>query len=106
MNFAEYQQKAQATAVYPGKGENLFYPTIGLAGEVCEKIKKIMRDKAGKISSTDRLDIAKELGDVLWYVTDMATELGFPMEAIAALNIKKLSSRDSRGKIGGNGDDR
>ncbi|KKQ47065.1 MAG: hypothetical protein US66_C0020G0003 [Candidatus Moranbacteria bacterium GW2011_GWD2_37_9] len=96
MNFNEYQNKSRKTAIYPDAGSNFVYPTLGLsgeAGEVAEKIKKVIRDKNGKIDQETKEMIKKELGDVLWYVAQLATELGLTMDDIAEHNIKKLYSR-------------
>ena len=109
MNFKEYQKKSRRTATYPNKDDNFIYPTLGLsgeAGEVAEKIKKVVRDKEGKIDEKTREEIKKELGDVLWYVAQIASELNLSLDDIAQLNIEKLSSRLERGKIGGEGDNR
>jgi NTP pyrophosphatase (non-canonical NTP hydrolase) len=109
MDFSEYQQKARHTAAYPVIGEPVIYPTLGLAneaGEVAGKIKKIFRDKAGVITESDRLALGAELGDVLWYLAQVATELGLSLEDIAIRNIAKLQDRRARGTIGGEGDDR
>jgi len=109
MTFAEYQKDSRRTALYPNKDANYVYPTLGLAGEtgeVAEKIKKIIRDKAGVVSDEDRQEIEKELGDVLWYISQIATELKIDLENIAAKNLEKLLSRLERNKIGGNGDNR
>ena len=107
MNFDEYQKKSRKTAKYPEK--NFVYPTLGLAGEsgeVAEKIKKVIRDKGGKIDEETRDEIGKELGDVLWYMAQLATELGLSLDDIAEKNIEKLYSRLDRGKISGSGDNR
>jgi NTP pyrophosphatase (non-canonical NTP hydrolase) len=109
MNFEEYQKKSRVTAKYPNLGENYIYPTLGLAGEageVAEKIKKVIRDKGGKIDEETREAIKKELGDVLWYVAQLATELKIPLEEVATGNLTKLYDRMERGKLGGNGDNR
>lgn len=110
MNFNEYQKKAKVTALYPRHGTGEFvYPTLGLvgeAGEVADKIKKIIRDDGGKISDDKKQEIKKELGDVLWYVSQLASELGISLEDIASLNIEKLYSRLERGKLSGSGDNR
>lgn len=109
MTFEEYQQKSRKTAVYPNAGNNFIYPTLGLAGEageVAEKIKKVLRDNNGVIDDARRDDIKKELGDVLWYVSQIASELGLSLDEIADLNIEKLYSRLERGKISGSGDSR
>ncbi len=109
MNFAEYQEKSRKTALYPNVGNNFVYPALGLAGEtgeVAEKIKKVIRDKGGIMSEETRLELKKELGDVLWYVTQIASELKIPLDEVVQLNIEKLYSRLERGKISGSGDNR
>lgn len=79
---------------------------LGEAGEVQGKIKKIIRDSGGILNETDVVDIAKELGDILWYISSMCDTLGLKMEDIAALNIEKLKSRRDRGTLHGSGDNR
>ncbi len=109
MDFDEYQEEALKTAVYPDKGNNYIYPTLGLAGEageVSEKIKKIIRDKKGVIGEEDKLALKKEIGDILWYVATLSKELGLSMNEIAAMNIEKLRSRQERKMLHGKGDDR
>ena len=109
MDFKEYQEKSRKTALYPEKGNNFVYPTLGLsgeAGEVAEKIKKVIRDKGGVVDDETREAIKKELGDVLWYVAQLATELGLSMDEIAEKNIEKLLSRMERGVLQGSGDNR
>ncbi len=102
MHFTDYQQKAKQTAKYPVIGHGVIYPTLGLtneAGEVSGKIKKIFRDKGGVISMEDRQALKAELGDVLWYLTQVASELDLSLEEIAEHNIAKLLDRQRRGKI-------
>lgn len=109
MTFEEYQKKSRETAIYPDKGKNFIYPTLGLAGEageIAEKIKKVLRDKNGVIDEETRKEISKELGDVLWYLSQLATEVELSLEEIAALNISKLQSRKDRGQLHGTGDNR
>ncbi|MFA5747365.1 MAG: nucleoside triphosphate pyrophosphohydrolase family protein [Candidatus Paceibacterota bacterium] len=109
MEFNQYQEEARKTAVYPNMGNNFIYPTLGLAGEageVAEKIKKIIRDGDGIVSEEKRADLAKELGDVLWYVAALSGELGLKLDEVALRNVEKLRSRQERGKIRGAGDDR
>lgn len=109
MNFEEYQKKSRLTARYPNADENYIYPTLGLAGEageVAEKIKKVIRDKEGKIDDETREAIKKELGDVLWYISQLATELKIPLEQVATGNLAKLYDRMERGKLNGDGDNR
>lgn len=109
MDFNEYQKKSRQTAIYPGLNNNFVYPTLGLsgeAGEVAEKIKKVLRDKDGQVDETTKMEIEKELGDVLWYVAQIATELGLDLDLIAEKNIEKLFSRRDRGVLKGEGDNR
>ncbi len=109
MDFAEYQDRAKQTAKYPVIGHGVIYPTLGLtneAGEVSGKIKKIFRDKEGVISESDRTALLAELGDVLWYLAQVSTELGLSLNEIAEHNITKLLDRQVRGKIQGDGDNR
>jgi NTP pyrophosphatase (non-canonical NTP hydrolase) len=109
MDFADYQEKARQTAAYPVIGHGVIYPTLGLAnesGEVAGKIKKIFRDKQGVIAAGDRAALEAELGDVLWYLAQVASELELSLEQIAQHNIRKLHDRQSRGMIRGDGDDR
>ena len=109
MKFTEYQQKSRATAKYPIIGHSVIYPTLGLtneAGEVAGKIKKVFRDKDGLISDETREALKAELGDVLWYLAQVATELNLSLDEIAEHNIAKLLDRQARGKIQGEGDHR
>src|SRR3989338_303197 len=109
MTFDEYQKISRKTAIYPSVGKNFVYPTLGLAGEsgeVAEKIKKIIRDENGVAGDEKKKDISKELGDVLWYVAQIASELDLSLYNIASDNIVKLQSRHERGKLSGSGDER
>lgn len=109
MNFNDYQKKSRATAQYPAIGHPVIYPALGLvneAGEVAGKIKKIFRDKQGNIGEVEREALKAELGDVLWYIAQVATELDLPLDEIAEANITKLLDRQARGKIQGDGDNR
>lgn len=109
MDFKKYQKLSRKTAIYPNKDKNFVYPTLGLvgeAGEVAEKIKKVLRDKKGVVDQKTKQEIMKELGDVLWYLAQIATELDLSLEKIASFNVKKLGSRKERSKLTGNGDNR
>lgn len=113
MSFAKYQEFTRTTAIYPealtGSVNALSYLAHGLtseAGEVSGKVKKIMRDDAGQVSSEKRGDIIKEIGDVLWYLARTADELGVNLGDIADANIAKLADRKERGVLGGSGDNR
>jgi len=109
MNFTDYQTQSRKTAKYPSIGHPVIYPVLGLsneAGEVAGKIKKIFRDKSGEITAADREALKGELGDVLWYLAQVCTELEISLDEVAGYNLEKLFSRMERGKIGGDGDDR
>lgn len=109
MNLSDYQNKALTTALYPNMGSNPYYPALGLGGEVGEvlnKVKKIMRDHDGQITDEYREALKKELGDVLWYVAALASELDLDLDEIAQLNLEKLASRKERGVLSGDGDNR
>ncbi|MDD3940261.1 MAG: nucleoside triphosphate pyrophosphohydrolase family protein [Candidatus Pacebacteria bacterium] len=109
MDFNEYQNKARQTAIYPDKDNNFIYPTLGLvgeAGEVAEKMKKVIRDDAGIISEEKRTEIVKELGDVMWYIANLAKELNVDLEDVALANLEKLQSRKQRDQLHGSGDNR
>ena len=109
MNFKDYQKKSRKTALYPNRGKNFVYPTLGLAGEageIAEKIKKVFRDDGGKITKEKKEDLEKELGDVLWYLSQIATEVALKLDKIADKNLKKLASRKKRGTLHGSGDNR
>lgn len=117
--FLEYQERAVDTAVYPGQGGlmGLLYVALGLGetGEVQGKIKKLLRDTdfdldkmiaKGDYDIEFRKAVAKELGDVLWYVAQMCNELGLEMSVVAESNLAKLADRKERGVLKGSGDNR
>lgn len=110
MDLNEYQQRAKLTAIYPDKGTGnnnaIAYTILGLsgeAGELSNTFKKVLRDgdRTTKIES-----LRYELGDVLWYVANLAAELGMSLEDVARCNLDKLRDRQARGKLGGSGDKR
>lgn len=108
MTLNEYQKGALKTALYP-REHAIVYPTLGLngeAGEVAEKVKKTIRDNGAEFNEESRRAIAMELGDVLWYAATLANDLGFDLDAIAAMNLEKLSSRARRNCLGGSSDNR
>lgn len=113
MEFSEYQEKSRVTAKYPDAGDTFMYPALGLAGEtgeIADKLKKLMRDEEifapSQSTNVHKEILAKELGDVLWYVSQLATEFDLSLNVIAEKNIEKLYSRLERGVLGGSGDDR
>jgi NTP pyrophosphatase (non-canonical NTP hydrolase) len=115
MTLDEYETEAMNTAIYPG---HLIYPLLGLQGEVgelSEKVKKYFRDTTEEMELDDpvvemsaelREDLAREAGDVLWYLTALVNDLGYDLEEVAAMNLKKLADRQERGQLQGSGDDR
>ncbi len=115
LTLDEYQKKARMTAIYPrfekwsSPALSLVYPALklaGEAGEVSEKVGKLLRDKNGALEPDDKAELAKELGDVLWYLANLAWELDVNLGTIGEINIEKLKSRKDRGKLKGSGDNR
>src|SRR5579884_4017162 len=107
MTLDEYQKRALTTVISQNDGfKDTLHWVLGIngeAGEVAEKVKKIIRDKNGEISDEDKQELAKEIGDVLWYLAVFAYELGFSFDQVASSNLAKLQSRKSRGVLGGAG---
>ena len=109
MDLNYYQSKSRETAFYPEVGKNSIYPTLGLvgeAGEVADKVKKVLRDKEGVFAAQTIEAIKLELGDVLWYIAQISSELGFDLEDVAQTNLIKLATRAEKGSISGSGDNR
>lgn len=110
MELNEYQERAGQTAQYPEIGGlRMTYPAMGLAGEAGElmnKVKKIWRDRDGELDEEVREELVDELGDVLWYVARLARELDADLETVGRRNVQKLSGRERRGMIRGEGDRR
>lgn len=109
MDMDDFQRAARTTAVYPAQGENLVYPVLGLAGEAGElagKLSKAIRDDGGEVHPERREALVDELGDVLWFVAQVATELQVGLDEVARRNLDKLAARRERGVLGGSGDGR
>ena len=121
MDFNAYQKKAHGTAIYPTNITLGFedteieqpliwiYPALGLtgeSGELANKLKKIIRDANGEILPDIKVKLLDELGDILWYISELTTLLGAELEVVAYHNISKLSERVKRNVIKGSGDDR
>ena len=110
MTLDEYQKKALTTVISSdNEFKDLLHWVLGIngeAGEIAEKVKKIIRDKNGQVSKKDEEEMAKEVGDVLWYLAVFAHHLGLSFETIAQQNLDKLQSRKARGVLGGTGDNR
>ncbi len=107
--YGSYQEQSRKTYSDIETNDPIVYPTLGLvneAGEVAGKIKKIFRDKSGHLSDADRAALKSELGDVLWYLTQICTNLDLTLEEVAEANLDKLFSRLERGMIQGDGDQR
>ena len=108
-SFGDYQRESRKTWNVIAVDHPIVYPTLGLAneaGEVAGKIKKIFRDHGGRITDDDREALKQELGDVLWYLTQICSELGLSLDEVASANIEKLFSRLERNQIRGSGDNR
>lgn len=108
ISLNEYQNLALETAIYPEE-YSITYPALGLAGEageVADKVKKVIRDNNGKFTPEKCEEIAKEIGDVLWCCAVLADRIGYKLDTIGRMNYSKLKSRQQRGKLGGNGDNR
>ena len=106
MNLNKYQEEAVKTAIYP---QQIVYPALGLAGEAgecCEKVKKALRDNDGVFDDERREELKKEVGDVLWYLANLANDLGYSLEEVAQVNLDKLKSRQDRGVLKGSVDNR
>lgn len=128
LSFGEYQQRTATTAIYGEQIRKILEPLgltetqagpimtllrvsyvsngLGEVGEVQGKIKKIIRDSGGTINDERREQLAGELGDVMWYISQMASELGLSLEEVAQANLDKLSGRKERGTLQGSGDNR
>lgn len=112
MNISEfntYQTESRKTWSLIKTDHAIVYPTLGLvneAGEVAGKVKKIFRDKGGVIGPAEREALKQELGDVLWYLTQICTDLDLTLAEVAEANIVKLFDRLERGTIQGDGDKR
>ncbi len=111
MDFDEYEKLARRTATFDAKERELALFNMGLsiageAGEIAEKLKKAIRDDGGKITDERRESLKNEIGDVLWYLSQLSRILGFPFSEAAEANIKKLEDRAARDMIKGSGDNR
>ncbi len=109
MNLNDYQKLALRTARSTDAKDELFHLLLGLcgeAGEIAEKMKKVVRDKNSDFASIDVEDLKKELGDVLWHIAAIANYFDISLDDIGETNIKKLASRLERGTLGGSGDNR
>ena len=114
MTFDEYQKQAITTDTSKGGMESMTDPMfldkafglVGEAGEFAEKLKKIYRDKDGKLSDQDKQELLKELGDVLWYLSAVTYYLDTSFDDLATMNLEKVFSRKARGVMHGSGDNR
>lgn len=107
-DFDMYQKVAKTTAIYP-REQAIIYPTLGLtgeAGEVANKVKKIIRDGTDKNNEDMVQAISSEIGDCLWYIAVLADDVGVKLSDIANANLEKLENRKKNGTIQGSGDNR
>lgn len=107
MNFNDYQAKAKTTSTMSDPVLAPLYFTLGLtgeAGEIAEKIKKVIRNHDGDYTKLDREDLTKELGDVMWYLAMLADTFDIELDDVARANIAKLADRKNRGVIKSTGD--
>ena len=103
-----YQKVALTTAIYP-REQAIIYPTLGLtgeAGEVANKVKKIIRDGSNFKDEKLVSEIKAEIGDCLWYIAVLANDFDIKLSDIASANLEKLEKRKERGTIHGSGDNR
>ena len=108
MDFTKYQQTAVETAIYPDT-HRILYPALGMAGEageVANKVKKIIRDGTENLPEDWKDQLASEIGDVLWYCAALSNDIGIPLSLIAAQNRDKLLARKQKGTLQGSGDTR
>ncbi len=110
MTLDDYQKRALTTVIASdSEFRDLLHWVLGIngeAGEIAEKIKKIIRDKSGEVSEADKTELAAEIGDVLWYLAVFAHHLGVSFDDVATRNLDKLQSRQARGVLQGSGDNR
>ena len=108
LTLDDYQDGALSTAIFPPEYA-IIYPVLkltGEAGEVAEKIGKVLRDKGGEFDYATKADLMRELGDVLWYIAALANGLGFNLSEGGGANLAKLADRANRGVLKGSGDNR
>lgn len=114
MQINDYSTQAISTDLYDKENQPIdshamlekVFGLSGEAGEVSEKFKKLLRDKNGVATTADKQELAKELGDILWYVNAVGIYLGYSLEEIAQMNLDKVLSRKARGMTKGSGDNR
>lgn len=114
MQLNDYSTRAIATDLFDDDGLDITAPAflekvlglVGESGEVADKIKKLIRDHGSEVTDAQKAELAKELGDVLWYVNSIAVRLGYSLDDVAQMNLDKLASRQSRDVLRGQGDNR
>ena len=109
MECDDYQRGAMRTARDKDARDEFMHLVLGLvgeAGEIAEKVKKLVRDQDSDVARLDRDDMAAQLGDVLWYTAVLADYLGLSLDDVAQRNLDKLADRQRRNVLGGAGDRR
>lgn len=111
LNFENYSKQAWEMAMASTSDDSSLLPIFvmglcGEAGEVSEKFKKLLRDSKGEMTEAFKQEVAKELGDVLWYINALSKKLDISLEDVAKANLDKIKSRRDRGVQHGSGDNR
>lgn len=109
MTFKDYNEKSSEVLLYPKGVAAVMYLALGVngeAGELGEKVKKVYRDSEGVFDEHAKLEVQKEIGDVMWYLNRISEELGFTLEQAAELNLVKIQDRIARDMVHGEGDNR
>lgn len=110
MTLDGYQLQAETTFIV--KESKIEYLALGLAseaGEVCDKLKKHLRDEGEPLADMDyekRLAVMQECGDVLWYLANIAAQFQFDLSSVGEMNLRKLDRRMQLDLIKGSGDER
>lgn len=106
--FDSYQVLSSETVLpsVDGRAEYFYAGLASEAGEVNDLFKKAIRDNDGNFNAEYISKLSKELGDVLWYITQLASHHNLNLGDIAESNIKKLLDRKTRDVLTGSGDDR
>lgn len=109
MDCDDYQRAALRTARSKDAPDEFMHLVLGLvgeAGEIAEKVKKLVRDENSDLARLDREDMAAEIGDVLWYAAVLASYLDLSLNDVVQRNVDKLADRQRRAVLGGSGDQR
>lgn len=116
MSVDAYQATVVETAVFQKNLPHLthadaciLYAALGLveeAGEIAGKVKKALRKGTSPEGLRRSQALREELGDVAWYLAQLAHQLSFPLSEVITSNLEKLEDRTLRGVVVGEGDNR